>query len=113
MLSELETLIAVENATAYETYNTVIESLKHYCMEYLSILDTDIYCENGGTTKLDRHRINLCHYCIQDIITMINVNGKLLNNNYIKIAMLHAYKYLTSLRQISEDVSPCLFCLTC
>ncbi|CAD6221881.1 GSCOCG00005218001-RA-CDS [Cotesia congregata] len=103
MLSELETLIAVENATAYETYNSVIESLKRYCMEYLSILDTDIYYENGGTTKLDRHRINLCHYCIQDIITMINVNGKLLNNNYIKIAMLHAYKYLTSIRQISED----------
>ncbi|KAH0549066.1 hypothetical protein KQX54_005671, partial [Cotesia glomerata] len=105
MLSELETLIAVENPTTYETYNTVIESLKRYCMEYLSILDTDIYYENGGTTELDRHRINLCHYCIQDIITMINVNGKLLNNNYIKIAMLHAYKYLTSIRQISKDHS--------
>lgn len=105
MLSKLEALIAVENPAAYETYNTVIESLKCYCMHYLSILDTNVYNENGGTTKLDRHRINLCHYCIQDIITMINVNGKLPNNNYIKIAMLHAYKYLKKILDIAEDVS--------
>ncbi|XP_034943562.1 otoferlin [Chelonus insularis] len=102
-LSKLEMLIAVGNPTVYETYNDIIESLKGYCMQYLQILDTETFYESGGTTKLDRHRVNLCRNSIQDIVKMIDINGKLQNNNYVKIAMLHAYKYLRKIYEISED----------
>lgn len=63
-------------------------------------------CEDeGGSTKLDRLRLNLCRQAIEDILKMIKVDGTLTNNNYIKIAMAHAYKYLKKIHDISEDVS--------
>lgn len=63
------------------------------------------YDEDGGTTKLDRHRINHCRESVETILRMIKINGILPNNNYIKIAVIHAYKYLHNIRDICEDVS--------
>ena len=89
-------------------YNETIVSLKRYCTHYLHILDTGRYDDDGGTTKLDRHRVNLCRNRIEAILKMIKVNGCLSNNHYIKIAMIHAYKYLDDIRELSDDVSSCL-----
>ncbi|XP_015125981.1 otoferlin [Diachasma alloeum] len=102
-LAKLESLIAVENSTAYEAYNGIIGSLKRYCMQYLHILDAAKYDDDGGTTKLDRHRVNLCRECVESILRMIRVNGQLANNNYLRMAVIHAYKYLHKLREISKD----------
>ena len=104
-LEKLEALIAVEHESSYEKYNELIKSLKHYCMHYLHILDTGRYDDEGGTTKLDRHRINLCRQEINDILKIIKINGNLANNHYINIAMIHAYKYLRKIRNICEDVN--------
>lgn len=101
----MEAFVAVESRTAHETYNEIISSLKHYCTHYLHILDTGRYDDEGGTTKLDRHRVNVCREKIEAILKMIKVNGYLPNNHYIKIAMIHAYKYLHSIREICDDVS--------
>ncbi|XP_044010396.1 otoferlin [Aphidius gifuensis] len=102
-LGKLEALIAVENGMAYEAYNGIIGSLKFYCMHYLKILNTEKYHENGGTTILDKQRVNYCREFIQEILKMIKINGNLPNNNYIKIAMIHAYKYLQKIREACDD----------
>ncbi|XP_024943161.1 otoferlin [Cephus cinctus] len=102
-LEIIESLIAVENPKAYVNYNDTIEELKEECMEYLHLLDTGVYDENGGTTKLDRHRVNLCRREIEDILKIMKINGKLPNNNYIRIAMTHAYKYLYRVRSLVDD----------
>lgn len=90
---------------AYENYNRIIGSLKRYCINYLHILDSERYNVDGGTTKLDRHRVNVCRECIEDVVKMIESNGDLPNNNFIKIATAYAYKYLQKIRKICEDVS--------
>ncbi|KAK0180464.1 hypothetical protein PV327_006103 [Microctonus hyperodae] len=102
-LAKLETLISLKSRMAYENYNKIIASLKCFCMKYLDILDSERYNVDGGTTKLDRHRVNLCRKCIEDIVKMIKSNGDLPNNNFIKIAMAYAYKYLQKIRKICED----------
>ncbi|KAK0090744.1 hypothetical protein PV325_006303 [Microctonus aethiopoides] len=102
-LAKLETLITVKSRMAYENYNRIIGSLKRYCINYLHILDSERYNLDGGTTKLDRHRVNVCRECIEDVVKMIESNGDLPNNNFIKIATAYAYKYLRKIRKICED----------
>ncbi|KAK0093832.1 hypothetical protein PV326_012519 [Microctonus aethiopoides] len=102
-LAKLETLITVKSRMAYENYNRIIGSLKRYCINYLHILDSERYNLDGGTTKLDRHRVNVCRECIEDVVKMIESNGDLPNNNFIKIATAYAYKYLQKIRKICED----------
>ena len=74
-------------------------------MRYLDALDTNKYESKGVTTKLDRHRINLCRKNVEDVLTRIKINGELPNNNYMRIAMIHAYYYLKKLRNLCDDVS--------
>lgn len=104
-LEELETLMAVESAITFESYNETIRALKIHCARYLRVLDTGRYEDEGGTTKLDRHRVNLCRKSIEDILKRIKINGELPNNNYMRIAMIHAYQYLEKLKGLCEDVS--------
>lgn len=104
-LEKLETLIAIQEQSTYKAYNSLIRSLKRHCLKYLHILDSGSYDDEGGTTKLDRHRVNLCRQEFETILKMIKVNGELINNNYLKIAVIHAYKYLHRIKQLCEDVS--------
>jgi len=97
--------MAVENPITYESYNEAIRVLKIHCKRYLQVLNTDRYENKGGTTELDRHRVNLCRKSVEDILKRIKINGKLPNNNYMRIAMIHAYQYLEKLRSLCEDVS--------
>ncbi|XP_053997924.1 otoferlin-like [Hylaeus anthracinus] len=103
-LEQLEGLMALEDAKAYKLYNETIRELKSYCIHYLHVLDAGRYDEEGGTTKLDRHRVNLCRDEIEDILKMIKINGELVNNRYMRIAMTHAYKYLGRMKKLKEDV---------
>ncbi|XP_043285592.1 otoferlin-like [Venturia canescens] len=102
-LEKLEGFIVVQNRATFTAYNEIITSLKNYCTHYLHILDTGRYDDEGGTTKLDRHRVNLCRENIEAVLKMIKVNGYLQNNHYIKIAMVHAYKYLHRIRELCDD----------
>ncbi|KAK2580951.1 hypothetical protein KPH14_006017 [Odynerus spinipes] len=104
-LGEVETLVAVENPRACGTYNEAIRTFKSHCLHYLHTLDDGRYDAEGGTTKLDRHRANVCRKQIEDILRRIKIDGELPNNHYIGIAMLHAYQYLRELRELCEDVS--------
>jgi len=104
-LEKLEAFMAVENPITYEFYNETIRALKVHCTRYLHMLDTGKYENEGGTTELDRHRVNLCHKNIKDILKRIKINGELPNNNYMRIAMIHAHHYLEKLRSLCEDVS--------
>ncbi|XP_025075892.1 otoferlin-like [Pogonomyrmex barbatus] len=102
-LEKLEALMSMENPIAFETYNETIRILKTDCIHYLHILDTGRYKNEGGITKLDQHRVSLCHKTIEDILKRIKINGELPNNNYMRIAMIHAYQYLKKLRNICDD----------
>lgn len=97
--------MATQNPTAFEVYNETIRALKAHCKRYLYILDTGKYEKKGGTTKLDRHRASLCLKSIEDILEKIKINGDLPNNNYMRIAMIHAHRYLRKLQKLCEDVS--------
>ncbi|EFN77733.1 Otoferlin [Harpegnathos saltator] len=101
-LEKLEALIAVENPKAFATYNEMIHALRAHCARYLQILDGNKYDESA-TTKLDRHRANLCRRTIANILKRIRINGELPNNNYMRIAMIHAYEYLKRLRDLCEE----------
>lgn len=69
------------------------------------MLDTGRYDDHGGTTKLDRHRVNLCRKEIESILERIKINGELPSNRYTRIAMAHAYQYLKTVKKLREDVS--------
>lgn len=97
--------MATENPIAFEAYNETIHALKAYCTRYLHALDTGRHENKGGTTKLDRHRVSLCRKNVEDILNRIKINGKLPNNNYMRIAMIHAYQYFRKLKNMSDDVS--------
>ncbi|KAG5335930.1 OTOF protein, partial [Acromyrmex charruanus] len=102
-LEKLEILMAVENPIAFEAYNETIRTLRAHCVRYLDALDTGRYESKVGTTKLDRHRASLCRKNVKDILTRIKINGELPNNNYMRIAMIHAYHYLKKLRNLCDD----------
>ncbi|XP_036143415.1 otoferlin [Monomorium pharaonis] len=102
-LEKLEVLITTEKPIAFEAYNETIRALKVYCTRYLHVLDTDRCEDKGGTTKLDRHRASLCRTSVEDILKRIKINGELPNNNYMRIAMIHAYQYLRNLRNLCDD----------
>lgn len=74
-------------------------------MHYLRVLNSGRYDNEGGTTKLDRLRVNLCRRKVEGILKRIKINGELPNNNYIRIAMIHAYQYLQILKELCDDVS--------
>lgn len=93
-----------ENPIAFEAYNETIRTLKAHCTHYLHALDIR-YENEEGTTKLDRHRASLCRKNVEDILKRIKINGELPNNNYMKIAMIHAYQYLKKLWNLRDDVS--------
>lgn len=95
----------MQNPTAFEIYNETISALKAHCTRYVYMLDIGKYEKKGGNTRLDRHRANLCLKSIENILERIKINGELPNNNYIRIAMIHAYQYLRKLRNLCEDVS--------
>ncbi|XP_011064503.1 PREDICTED: otoferlin-like [Acromyrmex echinatior] len=102
-LEKLETFMAVENPVAFEAYNETIRTLRAHCVRYLDALDTGRDESKVGTTKLDRHRASLCRKNVKDILTRIKINGELPNNNYMRIAMIHAYHYLKKLRNLCDD----------
>ncbi|XP_076634575.1 otoferlin [Colletes latitarsis] len=102
-LEKLDGLVALEDPEAYKLYNETILELKGRCIRYLHTLDTGEYDDKGGTTKLDRHRVYLCRYVIEDILKRIKINGELPNNRYTKIAMVHAYQYLCKVKKLRED----------
>lgn len=97
--------MAVENPIAFEAYNETIRTLKAHCVRYLDAMDTGRYESKIGTTKLDRHRASLCRKNVEDVLRRIKINGELPNNNYMRIAMIHAYHYLKKLRNLCDDVS--------
>ncbi|XP_076648742.1 otoferlin [Halictus rubicundus] len=103
---ELEVLggmAALEDPEAYKLYNEAIRRLKDYCVRYLDRLESDRYDVHGGTTRLDRHRVNLCRKEIESILHRIKINGELPSNRYLRIAMAHAYQYLKKLKKLRED----------
>ncbi|XP_046143744.1 otoferlin-like [Osmia bicornis bicornis] len=102
-LERLDGLVTLEQPDVYKLYNETIRTLENHCIRYLHTLDTERYGDQGGTTKLDRHRVNLCRKEIEDILTRIRINGELPNNRYTRIAMSHAYQYLKKLKKIQED----------
>ncbi|XP_043799116.1 otoferlin-like [Apis laboriosa] len=102
-LEKLEGMVALESADAYIFYNAMICNLNNYCLRYLDMLDTGRYDHEGGTTKLDRYRVNFCRNEIENILKRIKINGQLPNNNYIRIAMVHGYQYLGKLKKLRED----------
>lgn len=108
-LEKLEALVVTQNPTAFEVYNETIRALKAQCKRYLHVLNTGKYEKKGGTTKLDRYRASLCLKSVENILEKIKINGELPNNNYMKIAMIHAYQYLKKLRKLSEDVSQIIY----
>lgn len=114
-LEKLEGMVALERANAYIFYNAMIHNLNNYCLRYLDMLDTRRYDHEGGTTKLDRYRVNFCRNEIENILKRIEINGQLPNNNYIRIAMVHGYQYLGKLKKLREDVSrfALRFLMTC
>ncbi|XP_072763326.1 LOW QUALITY PROTEIN: otoferlin, partial [Anoplolepis gracilipes] len=102
-LEKLEALVATQHPTAFEVYNETIRTLKAHCTRYLYMLDIGKYEKKGGTTKLDRHRVSLCLKSVENILKRIKITGELPNNNYMRIAMIHAYQYLRKLRKLCED----------
>ncbi|XP_024871101.1 otoferlin-like [Temnothorax curvispinosus] len=102
-LEKLEALMVMENPIAFEAYNETIRTLKAHCTRYLHALDIGRYENEGGTTQLDRHRVSLCRKNVEDILKRIKINGELPNNNYMRIAMIHAYQYLRKLRNLCDD----------
>lgn len=104
-MEELEALAVVGNPEAFEIYNETIRALKAHCKRYLRVLDSGRYEYAGGTTRLDRHRANLCRENVEEIVDRIAINGELPNNNYLRIAMTHANQYLGKLKDLCEDVS--------
>nr|XP_034175477.1 otoferlin-like [Osmia lignaria] len=102
-LERLDGLVTLEQPDVYKLYNETIRTLENHCIRYLHTLDTERYGDQGGTTKLDRHRVNLCRKEIEDILMRIKINGELPNNRYTRIAMSHAYQYLKKLKKIQED----------
>lgn len=101
--------MALEEPEAYKLYNETVRTLKSHCIHYLHTLDAGRYDDDGGTTKLDRHRVNLCRKEIETILKRIKINGELPSNHYLRIAMAHAYHYLGKVKQLQEDVSPALW----
>lgn len=104
-LEKLEGMVALESADAYIFYNAMIRDLNNHCIRYLDMLNTGRYDVKGGTTKLDRYRVNFCRNEIENILKRIKMTGQLPNNNYIRIAMVHGYQYLGKLKKLREDVS--------
>lgn len=104
-MEELEGLAMLDDPETYKRYNETVRDLKCHCVRYLHTLDTGRYDDDGGTTKLDRHRVNLCRNVIEDILKRIKINGQLPGNHYTRIAMAHAYQYLSKLKKLREDVS--------
>ncbi|XP_015435492.1 PREDICTED: otoferlin-like [Dufourea novaeangliae] len=102
-LEELEGLVALEDPQAYKLYNETIRSLKEYCFRYLHTLDAGLYDDRGGTTRLDRHRVNLCRKEIENLLRRIKINGELPSNRYTRIAMVHAYQYLRNVKKLRAD----------
>ncbi|XP_048510270.1 otoferlin-like [Athalia rosae] len=102
-LEKMEQLAIVENAKIYQWYNRMVDELNDRCSLYLKILDDVDLEEMGGTTKLDRHRYNLCQERVESVMETIRINGRLPDNNYVRIAMIHARKYLHLLEEITED----------
>ncbi|XP_076223010.1 otoferlin [Nomia melanderi] len=102
-LAELEGLVASEEQGAYMLYNETVRRLKDHCIRYLQMLNTGRYDDHGGTTKLDRHRVNLCRKEIESILQRIKINGELPSNRYTRIAMAHAYQYLKRVKKLRED----------
>ncbi|XP_076375559.1 otoferlin [Megalopta genalis] len=103
---KLETLggmAALEDPEAYKLYNETIRSLQDYFSRYLHRLDSGRWYEHGGTTRLDRHRVNLCRKEIESILRRIKINGELPNNRYLRIAMAHGYQYLKKVKKLRED----------
>lgn len=97
--------MTVANPMAFKVYNETIEGLKAHCQRYLHVLDSGKHVGNGCTTRLDHRRVNLCRSDVKDILSRIKITGELPNNNYMRIAMIHAYQYLRRLRDLCEDVS--------
>ncbi|CAK9828332.1 Fer-1-like protein 6 [Anthophora retusa] len=102
-LEKLEGMVALENPDAYKFYNQTIRTMRSHCIRYLHTLDQGRYDDEGGTTKLDRHRVNLCRKEIENILKRIKINGELPSNHYTRIAMVHAYQYLDKMKKLCED----------
>lgn len=82
-----------------------MDELNRRCGVYLKMLENCDTEELGGTTWLDEHRYNVCRINVENIVETIRINGRLPDNNYLRIALIHARKYLHSLEEIIEDVS--------
>lgn len=104
-MEQLEDMVELQNPDTYKFYNETIRTMKSHCIHYLHTLDTGRYDDDGGTTKLDRHRVNLCRKEIENILKRIKINGELPSNHYTRIAMAHAYQYLAKVKKLREDVS--------
>lgn len=94
----------MENDKTYQYYNRMMDELEVRCKAYLKMLEGCDLEEMGGTTRLDVHRFNVCQQTVEDILKMMRINGRLRDNNYVRIAMVHARRYLFSLEEIIEDV---------
>ncbi|KAK9306192.1 hypothetical protein QLX08_003081 [Tetragonisca angustula] len=102
-LDQLESMVALEHPDTYKFYNETIRVMRSHCMHYLHTLDAGRYDDEGGTTKLDRYRVNLCRKEIENVLKRIKINGELPSNHYTRIAMAHAYQYLAKVRKLRED----------
>lgn len=112
-LRRIESLLSLENASAYVAYNATMRNLKRCCAGYLhSQLNFATVCQGDNAedvqsclTTLDRHRLNLCRREVERILERVKINGELADNRFIRIAMAHAYDHLRTFKELCEDVS--------
>lgn len=108
-MEKIEDLKTIGDENTYVIYNATTKVLRRQCIAYLENLkeiaaDPDDSVKSNMTT-LDRHRLNSCALDIESIIKRLKVNGELLDNHYLDIAMIHAYEHLQTIKNLCKDVS--------
>ena len=109
-LEKIDSLASLNDNRTYVSYNSTMKSLKLMCTSYLHILQE--MHENcrieeeivSCLTSLDKHRLNNCKNEIETILNRIKINGELVDNQLLRIAMLHAYRHLKIIRLLCDDV---------
>ena len=98
--------MAVEQSSAYVAFNSMTRGLRRHCASYLSSLGSLAMSEVAGyMTVLDRHRLNHCKLEIEAVLRRVEANGELVDNRFLKIAMLHVRRHLCTIRSLCKDVS--------
>lgn len=89
----------------FQIYNELLRSLERLLLQYLDLSEKRAFTINDKGTKLDKNRVGVCNEEIKDIVDKIRHHKGSSNNNFIKKAMVFAYKCLHRLTMLIEDVS--------